>query len=99
MKNFATVGVRESIAVLERQGEGFNRRKADRERHLVAAYTNRRIGPTLIVVGGIHGNEPSGVEAMRLVKPHLDELAEKLRGRVYFVAGNTRALGKRVRYV
>lgn len=75
------------------------RRKADRERHILAAYSSRRIGPTLIVVGGLHGNEPGGVEAMRRLKPQLDALKNKLRGRVYFVAGNTRALAKGVRYI
>jgi predicted deacylase len=76
----------------------FERRKVDRDRHIIAAHTHRRIGPTLIVVGGLHGNEPGGVEAMRRVKPQLDALNSKLRGRVYFVAGNTRALAKGVRY-
>jgi predicted deacylase len=76
----------------------FERRKVDRDRHIIAAHTHRCLGPTLIVVGGLHGNEPGGVEAMRRVKPQLDALKSKLRGRVYFVAGNTRALAKRVRY-
>jgi len=76
-----------------------DRRRADRDRHLIAAYSERRIGPTLIVVGGLHGNEPAGVEAMRRVLPLLSELKGKLRGRVYFVAGNRQALQRGERFI
>ena len=98
MRNFAAIAERREYAV-PAQSTGSDRRKADRDRHIVASYTKRHIGPTLIVVGGLHGNEPAGVEAMRRTKPQLDALHDKLRGRVYFVAGNTRALAKGDRYV
>ena len=74
-------------------------RKLERDRHMIAAHTQRRIGPPLIVVGGLHGNEPAGVEAMRRVMPQLDALHSKLRGRVYCIAGNTRALNKGARFL
>ena len=98
MRNFAAIAERREYAVLARSPES-DRRQGDRDRHVVASYTNRRIGPTLIVVGSLHGNEPAGVEAMRRVKPQLDAISDKLRGRVYFVAGNTRGLAKGTRYV
>jgi predicted deacylase len=75
------------------------RRNAARDRHLISANTKRRIGPTLIVVGGLHGNEPAGVEAMRRAVPQLNGIENKLRGRVYFVIGNTRAISKGERFV
>ena len=78
---------------------GVDRRRADRDRHMMAAYSERRIGPTLIIVGGLHGNEPAGVEAMRRVIPELNRLKSKLRGRVYLVAGNTAALEHGVRFI
>lgn len=96
MGNYGSVVSEVGVASFERRSEG---RKADPDRHVIAAHTKRRIGPTLIVVGGLHGNEPAGVEAMRLVIPGLDALQNKLRGRVYFVAGNTRALEEGVRYL
>ena len=56
-------------------------------------------GPTLIVIGGLHGNEPSGVEAMRRVAATLDPERLPLRGDVVMLAGNVRALARGVRFV
>jgi hypothetical protein len=55
-------------------------------------------GRTLILVGGLHGNEPAGVEALRRVFARLPESSE-LRGEVLAVAGNVSALERGVRYV
>ena len=67
--------------------------------HLVAAYSGDADGPTLIVVGSIHGNEPAGAEALVNVSATLAAKGQKLRGRVYLIAGNTRGLPLRVRFV
>jgi succinylglutamate desuccinylase len=67
--------------------------------HIVAAHTAARTGPTLIVIGGLHGNEPAGLHAMEDVASLLKERAAGLRGRVYLIAGNTRALRRRVRFI
>ncbi|MCA9302901.1 MAG: succinylglutamate desuccinylase/aspartoacylase family protein [Phycisphaerales bacterium] len=52
-----------------------------------------REGPTLVVLGGVHGNEPAGLHAGKRV---LDALHEDqptaMRGRVVLLAGNMRAL-------
>lgn len=65
--------------------------------HLLGAFVGRTSGPTLIVIGSLHGNEPGGVMAMRRVIEKFDASGAKFHGRVYFLAGNTRALieGKR----
>lgn len=54
-------------------------------------------GPTLIVVAGIHGNEPGGVLAARRVLTHLQASSLLQQGEVTVLAGNMRALrgGKR----
>ncbi len=55
-------------------------------------------GPTLIFIGGIHGNEPSGVFALQQV---LDELQKKkvpITGNVYALSGNLWALEHNKRY-
>lgn len=54
-------------------------------------------GPTLVVVAGIHGNEPAGVKAARRVLSALDEAQLDLRGELVVLSGNVRALraGKR----
>lgn len=55
--------------------------------------------PTLVVVSGVHGNEPAGVEASRRVSRTLAHRAERLRGSVVFVVGNVQALALGRRYV
>ena len=68
--------------------------------HLIAAFSGRTSGPTLIVVAGIHGNESGGVSALLNVSKKLNDLdTTKLNGRVYFLAGNTRALALGVRFI
>ncbi len=49
-------------------------------------------GPRLIVVGGVHGNEPSGVEALEHVFAEIERRGIAVRGRFVGLAGNVRAL-------
>jgi len=56
-------------------------------------------GPSVVFVGGIHGNEPSGALAAARVTPLLQTLHAKLRGRVAFLAGNLQALAADLRFV
>ena len=67
--------------------------------HLIGAYTGDAAGPTLIIVGSIHGNEPAGVKALLNVSETLAEMQEDMRGRVYLIAGNTRSLTLGVRFI
>ncbi len=68
------------------------------DKHLLAV-VGRGEAPKLIVIGGMHGNEISGVEAMQKVLSELKSHEEKLKGTVYFVKGNLRALEKGERFV
>ena len=56
-------------------------------------------GPMLIVVAGIHGNEPASVLAARRVLAHLAALEIELRGDLVLLAGNITALERDVRGV
>ena len=67
--------------------------------HLIGAFIGKVSGPTLIVVGSLHGNEPGGAMALRNLSPKLAEITDSLKGRVYFLTGNTRALAERVRFI
>jgi predicted deacylase len=67
--------------------------------HLIAAFSGNGTGPTLIVVAGLHGNERAGVAALLRAAEDLTALEANLPGRVYFLAGNTRALKKGVRFI
>ena len=67
--------------------------------HLVGSFEGDPSGPTLIVVGSIHGNEPSGAKALRRVSETLRGIETKLRGRVFLIEGNVRALSEGVRFI
>lgn len=67
--------------------------------HLIGAFIGDSDGPTLIAVGSLHGNEPAGALALEEVAQRLDGLKGQLQGRVFFIAGNMRALERRVRFI
>ncbi|MGH9879881.1 MAG: hypothetical protein ACRD6N_00495, partial [Pyrinomonadaceae bacterium] len=67
--------------------------------HLIGSVRGLEPGPTLILLGGIHGNEPAGVLACRRAFSLLEEKQSAIRGEVVFLAGNTRALLKGSRYI
>jgi succinylglutamate desuccinylase len=53
-------------------------------------------GPTITIMGGLHGDEPSGVEIVNdLVKNGI----ELLRGRIKLVIGNIQAVAENKRYI
>lgn len=56
-------------------------------------------GPSLVVVAGIHGNEPAGLIAARRVLERLRRDEPDVRGEVVFLAGNLAALRSKVRFV
>lgn len=56
-------------------------------------------GPTLVVIAGLHGNEPAGVQASRRVLRAVQSRERGFRGRVHFLVGNRQALAAGARYV
>ncbi|MBL8892882.1 MAG: succinylglutamate desuccinylase/aspartoacylase family protein [Planctomycetaceae bacterium] len=56
-------------------------------------------GPTLVVIAGIHGNEPSGVFAFLELLEELKTAQVELFGRIVGLAGNLSALQQGVRFV
>lgn len=56
-------------------------------------------GPTLLCVGGLHGNEPAGVQALWRVLDGLAPRAPSMRGDFVALAGNLNALALGRRYV
>jgi succinylglutamate desuccinylase len=55
-------------------------------------------GGTLVIVAGIHGNEPAGLHAARRVLARLEHRAVPLSGELVVLAGNLEALRLGVRY-
>lgn len=56
-------------------------------------------GPTLIVCGALHGNEPAGVLAAQRVSHALDNLTLPLRGEWMAITGNVQALRQEKRFL
>ena len=55
-------------------------------------------GPTVLMTGGIHGNEPSGVFALHKVLQYLKSNNINVKGNFYAISGNLWALEKGERY-
>lgn len=66
---------------------------------LLGRYAGTASGPLLIVMAGIHGNEPAGVEAAGRVLARLQVEQPPARGEVVAVAGNLVALGRNERFI
>jgi succinylglutamate desuccinylase len=70
-----------------------------RYRRVLGRLSGAAPGPCVIVLGGIHGNEPAGIEAALRVRDRLGLVEHRLRGDVLFVAGNRTALEQNRRFV
>ncbi len=66
---------------------------------LLGRYSSGREGPTVVVCGGLHGNEPSGVLAAQRVLARLDQDKPPLRGELVALAGNLGALAANRRFL
>lgn len=66
---------------------------------IIGTYGDDASGPLLLCVGGIHGNEPSGVVALRRVIARLEARKPSFRGRLLAVAGNLPALRADRRFI
>ena len=56
-------------------------------------------GPTVVITGGLHGNEPAGLLAASAVLDELSASRSKLHGSVVAFSGNRAALAHGVRFV
>ncbi len=56
-------------------------------------------GPTLVVIGGIHGNEPAGILGLRTVLDELRGRTDEIRGEFLALAGNRAALARGRRFL
>lgn len=67
-------------------------------RRLIGHYSQQRPGPTLFVLAGLHGNEPSGVLGCEAVLTRLKHEQIPFAGQVVCLAGNLTALHAGVRF-
>jgi len=73
-------------------------------KRIIGTYTEGNPGPLLICIGGIHGNEPAGIQALERVFQLIDEEPEKnpqfeFFGTLVGLRGNIAALNKKERYI
>lgn len=66
---------------------------------LLGHIRGKNTGPTVIFMGGIHGNEPSGIQALDLMLKELHTETDALNGSVYVLRGNPPALAKAERFI
>lgn len=77
--------------------EFFNRQKNSLSGHL--HFKGPESGPRLVVIGGTHGNEPAGVEAMYLISRFMQKGLLIENGSIDFIIGNPEAYLADVRYL
>ncbi len=80
-------------------GEGGPTASRPAEGRLIGRHRGTEAGPTIVVVGGIHGNEPSGVRAARRVIDRLARENRPFHGELVALAGNLGALARNTRYL
>jgi succinylglutamate desuccinylase len=56
-------------------------------------------GPILLLVAGLHGNEPSAIQAVHEILMEMNYMESKLRGSIYGIRGNLQALAENTRYI
>lgn len=66
---------------------------------IIGRYGGQVAGPSIFVIGGMHGNEPSGVEALQYVFQKLDQLKPNFKGEIIAITGNLKALQVGQRYI
>ena len=71
---------------------------------IIGRYSGEEHGPLLIVFGGMHGNEPAGVKALKLMFKMLEvepitNPRFKYKGRILGLRGNLRALRDQQRFI
>ncbi len=69
-------------------------------------YADRKIGsfygsegPTIMVLGGLHGNEPAGIKAFERVLETLEKRNIPFNGQIHGFRGNLRALSQEERFI
>lgn len=66
---------------------------------VIGEYTCHKKGPLVVVIAGIHGNEPSGYEAAKKVVQRFEEEQPDFRGKFLALVGNIPALASGKRFI
>lgn len=66
---------------------------------IIGKYTSNKKGPLIFITAGVHGNEPSGVQALHKVFAQLQKTQPEIAGTILGVAGNELALKENKRFI
>jgi len=66
---------------------------------IIGTYTKNKKGPILLVTAAVHGNEPSGVQALESVFRILHSQKPNIKGTLVGIIGNHTALQNNVRFI
>jgi succinylglutamate desuccinylase len=69
------------------------------QERVICHFSGGTSGPLLVCIGGLHGNEPSGVMALRRVGAELEKMHLSLDGEFLGIAGNLKALSVGSRFI
>lgn len=83
----------------EAGGEAIGAGRENAAERVIGRYVGSNPGPLVICIGGIHGNEPAGVHALRKVLAELGRARPQFRGMVVGLTGNARAIARGQRYL
>ncbi len=93
-------GVDRELTARPPGGSGGASAEAGIEVPRVIGRVQRTAGPTLVVVGGLHGNEPAGALALTRMFAGLDARHQaRFRGSFVGLAGNVQALARKQRFL
>ena len=70
-----------------------------KDTRIIGHISGKESGPTLVLFGGIHGNEPSGVKALERVFKKFKASNLDLKGAVFGIKGNLPALLEKKRFL
>jgi len=70
-----------------------------RMKRILGHIKGKESGPVLVFFGGVHGNEPSGIQALEHVFDELNTRAYPIKGNIYGIAGNIPALLAKKRFL
>lgn len=68
-------------------------------RRIIGEHGGERPGPNLVLLGGVHGNEPAAIIALQQVLDTLRERRPPFRGRLIALRGNLPAISASTRYI
>jgi succinylglutamate desuccinylase len=66
---------------------------------IIGEFEGKENGPLIILIGGLHGNELTGIKAIEQVFRKIREEKMEINGRIIGIRGNIKAIGKKQRYI